>query len=129
VNSLVHNKLGVLSKEFPTFSTLIRPFPCVNPSMYSKAGAASKDFPTFAAFIRLLSGVDSMVLSKPGLPVEELPTFTALETLFSIVKLCYKLHHLWFNLVLDMVRGTREILPRLLALKSLLQCMDCAVLH
>ena len=73
--------------------------------------------------------MDSLVLSKLGLP-GGFPTFVAFTLPLSIMRKFQKLSVLLqFNLVLEIVRDTREILPSLTAHKSLPHCMDCASFH
>ena len=130
VNSLVPNKCGFVAKSFPTFPALIRPFSSVYSLVLNKYVFIAEGFPTFTAFIRPLSSVDSLVLSKPVLAAEGFTTFTALIVPLFIVKGFHTFGVLlWSDLVLEMARATREILPSLLACGRLLGCMDCVAVH
>ena len=129
VNSLVPYKYMFVTKRFPTFTAPIRPFSSVDISVLNKYIFTDEGFPTFSIFIRPLSSVDSLVLSKLGL-LGGFPTFVAFTLPLSIMRKFQKLSVLLqFNLVLEIVRDTREILPSLTVHKSLPQCVDCASLH
>ena len=54
MNSPLFNEAGVVPKDFPTFSALIRLFSSVDSMMNNEGGAAHKEFPTFATFMFFL---------------------------------------------------------------------------
>lgn len=130
VNSQVPNKCGFVAKSLPTFPALIRPFSSVDSPVLNKYVFIAEGFSTFTTFIRPLSSVDSLVLSKPVLAAEGFPTFTALIVPQSIVRGLHTLGVLlWSDLVLEKIKANREILPRFLAWEKLLGCMNSTSLH
>ena len=69
--TLVLNDSGVLTKMFPIFNALIRPFPTVN-SLVQNESSLAKSLPTLTALISLCSSVNSLVYNKVGALAKEL---------------------------------------------------------
>jgi len=103
--------------------------------MFKKVTALTKEFPTFAALIRPFSSVDSPVPSKCVFAGEQFPTFDALVMPLSRVKASPKpgvlvgLHPNVGDLVLKKVRGGCEVPSTLTVCIGLLWHIESAGFH
>lgn len=64
MNSLVNEKVGALSKTFPTVCTQMGPHPLMELLMFKEVGTLPEASPALRAGVRGLPSVDSQVNSK-----------------------------------------------------------------